>query len=374
MSEQKIGNWEAIALVLTIIINHIILELPKDIIQTTSSGAILNVVFISLVALGIVFLICNLLKKFPGLDIFDISKFLGGKWLKTIICILFLLYILFIASTLLRSFSEVLKVIFFPRTPIYLIMLLFLVGVLIINKLKFKAIARANLFFTVLVLINLLFVFLGNLNNFTWQRIYPILGNGAYATFFSGLSNLYAFGGISYLYLIPPYLKSQKDYKKVAFISILISAFCLLISVSTLLFMFSPVLTRQQIFSMYLAARFIEFGRFFQRIDAVFMLVWLFSILYYLSFAFYFITSIFKKITNIKATKWCTSLFTLFSFGIALVPKNMLEVIILESSIYKYIIISLIFIVGLGILVLANIKCLYIDKKKGVPKIDESFY
>ncbi len=374
MSEQKIGNWEAIALILTIIINHIILELPKDIIQTTSSGAILNVVFISFVALGIIFLICNLLKKFPGLDIFDISKFLGGKWLKLIICILFLLYILFIASTLLRSFSEILKVIFFPRTPIYLIMILFFIAIFIINRLKFKAMARANLFFTVLVLLTLLFVFLGNLENFTWQRIYPILGNGAYSTFFSGLSNLYAFGGISYLYLIPPYLKSQKDYSKVAFISILSSAFCLLISVSTLLFMFSPVLIKQQIFSLYLAARFIEFGRFFQRVDAVFMLIWLFSILYYLSFAFYFITSIFKKIVNLKNSKWCVSLFILFSFGIALIPKNMLEVIILESSIYKYIIICLIFIIGLGILVLANIKRLCIAKKKGVSEINENFY
>lgn len=372
MSEQKIGNWEAIALFLTIIINHVILELPKDIIRSTSSGAILNVIFISLVAIGITFLICNLLKRFPGLDILDISKFLGGKWLKVIICILFLCYILFIVSTLLRSFSEVLKVIFFPRTPIYLIMLLFFISIIIINKLKFNALVRANLFFTILVLINLLFIFLGNLDNFTWQRIYPILGNGTYSTFFSGLSNLYAFSGISYLYLIPPYLKSQKDYKKIALTSIVISAFYLLLSVSTLLFMFSPIITTQQIFSMYLAARFIEFGRFFQRIDAVFMLVWLLSIMCYLSFAFYFIASIFKKITNIKTTKWCVSLFTLFSFGIALFPKNMQQVSVLESNIYKYITIVLIFGISLAILVLANIKRLYMDKKKGVPKLDEN--
>lgn len=50
MSDQKIGNIEAIALIVTIMVNHIILNLPKSIIHSTSSGAILNVLFISLVA------------------------------------------------------------------------------------------------------------------------------------------------------------------------------------------------------------------------------------------------------------------------------------------------------------------------------------
>lgn len=65
MSKQKIGNIEAVALILTIMINHIILNLPKNLIHTTSSGAILNVIFISLIALVIVYIICQLLKNFP---------------------------------------------------------------------------------------------------------------------------------------------------------------------------------------------------------------------------------------------------------------------------------------------------------------------
>lgn len=65
MSNQKIGNIEAIALIITIMINHIILNLPKNIIQSTSSGAIINVIFISLAALLIVYLISQLLKNFP---------------------------------------------------------------------------------------------------------------------------------------------------------------------------------------------------------------------------------------------------------------------------------------------------------------------
>ena len=65
MSSQKIGNIEAIALIITIMVNHIILNLPRSIIHSTSSGAVLNVIFISIVALGIAYFVSQLLKNFP---------------------------------------------------------------------------------------------------------------------------------------------------------------------------------------------------------------------------------------------------------------------------------------------------------------------
>lgn len=50
MTNRKIGNIEAIALVITVMVNHIVLNLPKSIISSTKSGAILNVIFITLIA------------------------------------------------------------------------------------------------------------------------------------------------------------------------------------------------------------------------------------------------------------------------------------------------------------------------------------
>lgn len=70
MENQKIGNIEAISLIITVMVNHIILNLPKSIIQSTSSGAISNVIFISLVALIIVYLISKLFKNFPRIRYF----------------------------------------------------------------------------------------------------------------------------------------------------------------------------------------------------------------------------------------------------------------------------------------------------------------
>ena len=275
-------------------------------------------------------------------------------------------------SILLRSFSEGLKIIFFPKTSVPIIMLLFILAIIVANKLGFSSIVRSTLFFMPIVLISILFIFIANLDNFTIERMFPLLGNGWIPTFFSGLSNLFAFGGISYLYLLPLHLKDQKGYSKIAFTSIGISAFYLLISVATLLFMFPFFTTTEEVFPLYLASRFIEFGRFFQRLDAVFLLIWILSVVSYLCIAFYFTTSIFQKITNMQYTKWYVTLFAALVFGISLLPENMQQINFLENTVYKYIIIILIFIVGLSVLLLANLKYNMIQKKKGVVNIEKT--
>lgn len=372
MTDRKIGTIEAIALVLTVGINHIILNLPQDIINSTSSASILNVIFVSMIALGIVFLIAKLFEKFPGMDIFDIGKYLGGKWLQFLLQIAFFAYFIFTISILLRSFSEGLKIIFFPRTPVPIIMFLFLMAMIILNKLGKISIIRANLFFMPLVLFSILFIFIANVENFTVQRALPLLGNGVSSTFLSGLSNLFAFGGISYLYLIPPHLKDQKNYTKIALISIGISSFFLLISVATLLFTFPFVTTSEEIFPLYLAARFIEFGRFFQRLDAVFVLIWILSMIGYLSIAFSFASDIFQKMAKLQSPKWIFSLLALLVFGIALLPQNMEQVSFLEENVYSSIILVLVFEVCLSILVLSNIKYYWINRKKGAMTVEKT--
>ena len=372
MTDRKIGTIEAIALVLTVGINHIILNLPQDIINSTSSASILNVIFVSMIALGIVFLIAKLFEKFPGMDIFDIGKYLGGKWLQFLLQIAFFAYFIFTISILLRSFSEGLKIIFFPRTPVPIIMFLFLMAMIILNKLGKISIIRANLFFMPLVLFSILFIFIANVENFTVQRALPLLGNGVSSTFLSGLSNLFAFGGISYLYLIPPHLKDQKNYTKIVLISIGISAFFLVISVATLLFTFPFVTTSEEIFPLYLAARFIEFGRFFQRLDAVFVLIWILSMIGYLSIAFSFASDIFQKMAKLQSPKWIFSLLALLVFGIALLPQNMEQVSFLEENVYSSIILILVFEVCLSILVLSNIKHYWINRKKGAMTVEKT--
>lgn len=264
-----------------------------------------------------------------------------------------------------------LKIIFFPRTPVRVIMLLLLISIVIVNKLGFKSMVRTNLFFLPATLFSILFIFFANFGNFTAQRIFPIFGNGLITTFVSGLSNLFAFSGLAYLYFIPPYLKDNKDLTKIGSISVGISSIFLLISVTTLLLMFPLIASSEEILPLYLASRFIEFGRFFQRLDAIFVFSWITSMVAYLSIALFFVNSIFQKVTNIGSSNWTIGVFASIAFGIGLLPKDMQQIALLSNQAYKYIVLILVIAIGLGILIFANIKHLVQQKKKGLNILEE---
>ena len=251
-------------------------------------------------------------------------------------------------------------------------MLLLLIAIVIVNKLGFRPLARANLFFIPAVLFSIFFIFITNIGNFTVQRAFPLIGNGMATTFFSGLSNLFAFGGISYLYFVPSYLKDFKDYKKIALASVGISAIFLLLSVTTVLLLFPIVASTEEVLPLYLASRFIEFGRFFQRLDAIFVFIWIISMISYLSIASYFATSIFQKVANLQYNKWIIGVFTSLAFGFGLLPQNLQQLSMLENDVYKYIILILVIGIGLSILILANIKYCIQQKKKGLIILDEN--
>lgn len=361
----KIGNMEAIFLIVTIMINHIILNLPKVLLDFSGSSTLLNIVFVTVIALCIVYFISRILKRFPSMDILDISEFLGSKFLKNMIGILFMIYFLFSASTFLRSFCESIKIIYFPRTPLLLLILLFVIGIILCNRLGMQSIIRANLIFIPAILFSIIFIFFANLDNFTAQRIFPLFGNGIVPTFFSGISNLFAFGGISLLYFIPPTLKDSKEFKKVANISILLSGIWLLFSVATLLFIFPSITTTDEILPLYLASRFIEFGRFFQRLDAVFLLIWIISMMSYLSILLSFIVSIFKKVTAFQYSYITIYGSALLILLFSLIPQNYVQVHFLETTVYKYFVLSLVFVISLTVLIFAALKERKQHKKKG---------
>ena len=221
MTKQKISTVSAIMLTLSIVISYITSSLPRTFINETKSATLLNIIYNTIIVLFIILLVCKLFRKFPGLDLLDISKFLGGNIFKNIVGGLFIAYFIISSSMMLRNFCESLVVVYYPLTKHIFIILVFIIAIALANRLSFNATLNASSIVFPLVLISVVFLFFGNLNNFSFKRIFPILGDGFYNTFVLGLRNIGAFGGICYLYFLPPMLKEPEKFKKIAIISVI---------------------------------------------------------------------------------------------------------------------------------------------------------
>lgn len=356
MGNSKIGTKEATLLTLSPVIVGSILSLTTNLVANTKSATLINIVFVGIITLLLSLLIIRLFKNFPGSDIIDISEYLGGKLFKNILGFIFITYFLVTSSILLREFCEALKIVYYPMTSVIYVITFFIISVIIVDSLDFNASIKTNFIITILVLLSIVFLFVGNFTKFTFQRVFPILGNGLNNTFIIGLSNIYAFEGIVFLYFLPPLLKKPEDLKKVAIASIVLHIIYLLLAVSCTLFMFSFFTDVKDIMPLYSSARYLQFGTFFQRFEALFLLIWIAAFACYISIACKFSVLIFKKLSKIKNTKPIILPFAILLFGLSLLPKNYAYVKNFETSIYPYLIIGFIFIFCIVLLVFANLK------------------
>ena len=352
---QKIGKLEAITLIIMISINQIFLNLSNTIIVNVGSSAWINVIVISLIAVLFCLLISKLFKPFPTHDIVDISEYLGKKTLKLIIGILYILFFVFISAIILRYLTNSLKLIYFEKSPLVFLLILFLIPIVFAVRLGIKPISRVNLIFTPIALISLFIILFSTSKDFVPQRIFPLLGFGANQTFLLGLNNIFAFSSFAYLYFLIPLLKNPEDFKQVAVISI-VSSILLFLSVICLIMMFPFIPFTDEMLSIYLLARLIEFGKFFQRIDAIFVLIWILSAFSFLAITLEFINRILKKLTKLKTHKEMSYSLCTIIFSLALVFENSAKVKFLQNVVLKYFVIILIFIISLFVLLLANFK------------------
>ena len=372
MENTRIGKPEAIALIITIMVNHAILNISKVILSSTESSGLLNTIYISIIALILSYIIYILLNKFPTFDILDISSFLGGKLLKIIIGILFFGYFLFFSATLLKNFVYALQIIYYPNTNTFFLIIMFLTAAVFVCNLKYDAIYRSNLLTIPFVLLSILVLFLGNAGEFTFENVFPILGNGINTSFLSGISNLFAFQGILYILFLPPHLKDVTELKKITFLSIIFSALYLLVSVAIILLLFDTEVSNTLLMPLYSAVRYIEFGTFFQRLDSVFILTWIISFVSYLSITINTCCNIIKKVSPIKSIKFSTTLVSFLMLVVTFFSATYAISTFLTEVVYKYAFL-IICAISISVLtfavILKNFKNKKLNNLKGKPLV-----
>ena len=298
MNYSKLGNFEAICLIVVVFVNHIVLNLPQMILNSTGSASILNTIYILLIVIIFAILILKLLKKFIGLDIIDISEYLGGKPLKILIGILCIIYLIFETVFLTRMFSQNLLLVYFPNYPISFIIFLFLFIGVVANIIGKKSIIKTNAIIVPIALFSILFTFIFVADMLRIERSLPIFNNGLDKIFLSGASNIFAFNGLFFLFFISPMLNKKEDMSKVTLCSVLVCGIFLILSIATLIFAFSDIYSVSRLAPIYFIIINSRLGAFLERPEAIFIFIWTLALMSFINIAVMFVLKIFKKLTK----------------------------------------------------------------------------
>ena len=353
---QKIGKIEAIALALAIITNNIIFNITSIIFNSCGSGSWLNMIYVSILSLIFMFVILFLFKSFPGLDLLDISKFLGGKTLNCVVSILYVLLFMFFSAICVRYYANNLHLIYFSGYSILFLILLAFIPIIISSKTGLRAIYGTNLIVIPIAVLSIVLLFSVSIRDFTWQKLFPIFGYGAKELFINQSINVFSFNIIGYLYFLPSFLKDMNDFKKVSIFSVILCGLYFLLTILALTMTFSFTFTADESISLYLISRLVSLGRFFERLDAIFIFTWILAFLSFISFNVYLMSFIVKKGFGLGDSKELVYSISVILIGCSLVFKNIATLNSFARNFYKIYMVILVFGVSFIITLLAYFK------------------
>ena len=359
MDYKKISTIEAIALIVIIMVNQVLISVAKDIIIDTASGAWIHTIFISLLAILLFLAMNKLFSKFLNLSIIDISNFLAGKVLKLIVCIALIGFFILSATIIIGNMCRYIHVIYLSNISILYLILTFLIAAIVVAKRDITVIVKNNLMGLYLLFIPILILFGVSFFGTNFSSLFPIFGYSFKDTFLTHDTNIYAFSGLIYLFLINPLLNDTTKYKKIGLISIIISSLYLLLTVVSLLLQFPFSYATEDLFSIYLLSRILSFGNFLERVDALYFFLWILSSFAYLSIIFFFLTDTFKQMTMSSSRTGSMYAFGAIILGFVISIKDITDLRFLQRNVFSYYTIAL-FILLFSILLISYLK----SKKK----------
>ena len=349
----KIGTWEAVATLGCISLIPILLTLPTYDAESFGTATFAQTLYSSFITLLVIFVLLKLFKNFENMDVLDVVKYGTGNFLY-VLCGLILISYLFILCVLTFSeFTQNLQNVIFPDAPQEYVALFFGVAIIISLYLGIRGIFRTASLIAPLIAMGFLLMFIILFKYVDFTNFTPIFGNDVKRFWLEGLTRIGRFEGVFYFLLISPYVKSQK---KVAYLSFLQTILLILPTMFLLIGTLPYPTIIENYFPIFELTRLISLGRFIQRVDSAFILLWILATFVYLSLTMHFLILYIQKIFRLKYSSRLIPLLTMGIIAVSTIFVNYEITIKIRNFIFVYITPYILCILPTIFLIIARIK------------------
>ncbi len=327
LKEGKIGLAEAVSITTLLIITKIFYSSTAVVVKKTGTAAWYMTIISFLTSMLLFTLVYILMKRFPGKNIIEIFQIVLGRFIGKSLGLGFSAFILYYSAMSLREFLELLKAYVLPYTPPSLIFASFICVTILLAYLGFEVIARVSYISIYPVLIGLGILLILASTYYKVDNIKPFFGYGLNTTMYNGVMRSSAYAEVMLLAVAMNTLKDTKTFKKAGYISLVFGgaffSICLLLYVMA----FSYTIGSENLSGMFQLSRIIYLSRFVQRVESLFLFIWVISSVVTVSISFYMSMATYCKVFDIPSQKPLVYVFGILLFTLAILPKNLSEVI-----------------------------------------------
>ncbi|MFT9849057.1 GerAB/ArcD/ProY family transporter [Aneurinibacillus sp. REN35] len=272
-----------------------------DFIYGGQDGAIANLIAIPL-GIFTMYLLFQLQRRHPEKTLFEYAEAILGTWLGKLITLLYILFTLEVAVVFARGFGEFIVSVLTPElSPNVYVMGMVLVAAYAVYR-GLEAFARFAqvafpFYFILLVFINFLLV-----GKFQLEQILPLWDRPAGEILFTSyLQYVFPIGEVVFFIGIIPYVKRGKNTAKWAYSAIAVSGLYLAYRVLVSIGVLGLGAAQSSNYPYIAAMRFVKIGEFVERIDILFLGIYIMIILLEFIVIFYTLSHGVAHLTGVKS-------------------------------------------------------------------------
>jgi len=221
-------------------------------------------------AIPVVLIYGRLMRLYPGQGFYEIIEAIAGKVFGTILIVLFTWYAFHLGSLVLRNFTEFINVSMLHETPRAAMMVLIMVTAAYLTKSGLLTMGRFSMFTLFVYIFTVIFTVLTSINQMEGYYMLPVLETNAVTLFDDGFS-IFSFPfaeTVLFLTAASAVRKEDSPYK-IYLWSILFAGVILICIVLRNVLILGPAMLSASYFPSFVAARIINLGEFFARIEGL---------------------------------------------------------------------------------------------------------
>jgi spore germination protein KB len=278
--DVRLNSYQFLVLVTLFMIGTSILFVPSGLATDAKQDAWIVAIFGTGFSLLVIWLYCTIAEWFPHLTFTKIIEKLFGKWVGTIVSLLFVSFSFIYATTLLAHSGTFLKINALPNTPMVALNILIALIVVMGVRLGLETVARSAeiLILVFFVLFLILVVFISP--QIKLENIQPVFEVNAktivQSSFFLVVTS--SVNAVVLLMIFPAFINKTKQAKKSFYIGTLIGGIVVIVITFLCVSVLGADLTAKQIYPSYELAKRINVGNFVQRIEALMGTLWIISL------------------------------------------------------------------------------------------------
>lgn len=257
----------------------------------------------------------SILKKYKDRNLIEIVYDLTGKFVGKLISIIIFLIIFSALILNTRDYIDVISALFFPRTPLVVLYLFFMLIVYFIASKGLENISRIcwmtfyPLFFVLVMLLILVW------NRLDFLYLFPIAGPGLLKIAKSGVTHCTILADIFVLAIFFPRVRDYKSFRNATFLGLAMSLFYLVIFFIIYVAAFGSDTLRLLNYPYHQLTRIAHLGRFATNLEAFFLFFWIVASILRFSIYLYMTCNIFGnafKLAKFEFLLLPTSILTVF--------------------------------------------------------------